>query len=160
MPRGIKKSNGGLDAPSRVEPKPNDDGGGTQSGDNLASGGNPQPEIRTEPVVETLAGIELIDPAGVSDATGSGEPRRRGRPRGPSGSKKVPADLTKFDGVILAAHLVVAAMMDAPELEISKEDSEDFARVTKNLLAEYSTSVSPKALAWTEFVMTVGRIEI
>lgn len=158
MSRKTKSINGGLGEPSR-EPIVGASGGNPNGIDQLA-GGNTDAQVGTEPSppVATIGGIEIVDPAGAGEPLGS-EPRRRGRPPGVRGSKKVSANLTKLDGLILSAHLVVSRMMSVPELEIDAAEAADMAAATQKLLVLYvADSFSEKKVAWGEFIMCCAAI--
>jgi hypothetical protein len=128
------------------------------------------PDARADSTID--AGIAsgssgALDPAASvgSDAPkrGRGRPRKDGGPgngsgQKPSGSaapakaKPTPLDVDGFALQLVGVHLMAAALFKAPELAIGEKEAKQLAQALKNIAAQYSVTISPKAMAFTQLL--------
>lgn len=126
------------------------------------------PDTGTDTGGETGTGI-FQDPGtlkGVYIDSESGEPKkRRGRPPG-SGKGKTPGSsspksktvptLIGIEKILLSMHMMGAAMIGVPELQLSEDESKQLADSIERVAALYDMGMSEKAIAWSQLLMVAG----
>lgn len=143
-----------------------------------AEGGNPDPETDDGVPVTVSDDGEIIyrsDDAGIptvnpSEVSGSSDaPRRRGRQKGSknrSGGtganqyntyKKQAA--TDLSGILMSLHMMGAAFLKVPELELDQKEAERLSDAVNRVQAEYNIPIlDPKTMAWINLAMVAGGV--
>ncbi len=106
---------------------------------------------------------------GRSDSGGSGTRRGRRKRGRPPGSKtktasqsaprqKAPLHLAGIETILLSCHSMLAAIVQAPELELAEAEAKALARGIETVAKHYPVELSPKRLAWGNLTLVAGSI--
>lgn len=82
--------------------------------------------------------------------------RDKGQKRGPRAS--VPNYLGGFEGLILAVHSGLSAVMHTPEFELDETEAKKLANATDELARFYNVAPSAEVKVWMNFVGAAGAV--
>lgn len=95
--------------------------------------------------------------AGTGGDTATRRARRdKGQKRGPRAS--VPNYLGGFEGLILAVHSGLSAVMHTPEFELDETEAKKLANATDELARFYNVAPSAEVKVWMNFVGAAGAV--
>lgn len=112
----------------------------------------------------------VIDPTKIGTAAGSGQgnngedqPRRRGRPRGSrngaKANKSPPLDLDGVAFTLYSLHMMGAAILSAPRLELKEDESKHLAKGIMNVQRHYTNVVfTEKQMDWVNLFGVIGAV--
>lgn len=108
-------------------------------------------------------GIDTGTDSADSD-TGNPVKKRRGRPPGsgrkagkPS-KKTVSSSLEGIEGILLSLHLMGAAFLKIPELQLADEEAAKLSEAIGRVAALYDFGASEKTLAWINLAVCMGGV--
>lgn len=97
--------------------------------------------------------------------TKSGQPDRRGRPRGKSNTGEtekstlgVALNNISVAGLLLGIHSMAARILDEPIWKIEKTEAEELSTAIQGVAKEYGHVVNPKTAAWIQLGVTCGAV--
>jgi hypothetical protein len=139
----------------------------------VESGSEPIGDNRTDSTIDAIdtgtgnPGIERGEfPVAGSEPTGTDNgnpaPRKRGRPPG-SGSKNTGSATQKkasgnlgLQGPLFTIHLMLAALIEAPEFAITEEQAKDMSKAISAVSDGYMDNLDPKMVAWGNLALVFG----
>jgi hypothetical protein len=121
-----------------------------------------------KPESPRIAGFDVTSPADFIDGGTGGDGitsgKRRGRPRGSKNrtdpaTSKTPQNIAEnLETLLLSVHLMGAAFLKCPELELSQPEAEKLAGAVREVAKHYNVVVNPKTLALIELSTTGAMI--
>ena len=138
---------------------------GDSAGSDIRDSGTSSGEDGTETGDGIFTSIGDAFGSGAEDGTETGTPikRKRGRPKGSGkgSSQKTKTDQTSLDGIeaiLLNLHMMGAAFLKVPELQLSPEEAEKLSEAIARVSALYDFGASEKTLAWVNLTMALGSV--
>lgn len=163
MPGETGTVDAGFGAPARKRRGAQGAAGSSADGDPKPEGREPEPERRTESVIEPAFGI--VDPLNLpADSGGAGDhqPRRRGRPRGSVNKKEEAVSnltaLLKIERLLATGCFFLGNIASAPELYITEAEAAEVGEALKELSKHYPIGMSEKTIAWVNLSFAVGGV--
>jgi hypothetical protein len=132
-------------------------------GRNSEPTGGAEKSTLTNNRTESESGFDIISPIDLTDNGGSitGDKPRRGRPRGSKNIPKSPpqGSITEhLEDLLFSVHLMGAAILKVPELEIDAEEAKRLSDAIKNVAQYYPMVFDPKKLAIANLCVVLGTI--
>lgn len=130
----------GVSADVDGNPIVNGSGGGTGTGDTVIDPGS------------------LAGPGNSIEGSGDGKQRKK---RGPNKSKNTQnrsLDLGTVQNSLIIAHYGLAAAFNAPELALTQDQADAYARAASDVMSHYDMGATAKTIAWVNLVTAMGGI--
>lgn len=133
------------------------DTGESSPGEQRINGANHGTSDSDSPIFTT------IDPESIrGNSGGESTGKRRGRPRGSGGSggRKTTSKATiDLSAILLSLHLMGSKLVNAPEFELSEDESKQLAKAITNVSDQYDIPMfDDKTMAWIQLAMVGGSI--